>query len=200
MREFYTLLPKLKIINSKDQIGICKNNDVGLVRECQNCATDQKTIVNLDHDRARDMLKCAADKLYNYDGVSPSEVKNALEENFGGVNKEILADFLSFMCKYIRFNSANCNYIIQNQGDGNCDPNTQAWTFIGFDVRLCDPNYWIEMDPLKRSKILIHEWFHKYYTSNDWAYDYSDKYKDLSTLRHLTNADSFAKLIYDLCK
>ncbi|NOT37029.1 MAG: hypothetical protein HOP11_06595 [Saprospiraceae bacterium] len=199
--EFYKLLKQLKISNPKDQIKLCKNDDVGLVRECKDCAADQKTIVNLDHDRARDMLKCAADKLYNYDGSTPLDVKLALEANFGGANKEILADFLSFMCKYVKFNSADCNYIRENNGSGGCGPLTFAWTIPAThlaDVRLCDPMYWNETN-LERSGTLIHEWFHNYYIAGDWAYDWQGKYSELNLLKALTNADSFSELIKDLC-
>ncbi|NOT37027.1 MAG: hypothetical protein HOP11_06585 [Saprospiraceae bacterium] len=140
------------------------------------------------------------DKLYNCDSSAPLDVKLALEANFGGVNKEILADFLSWLMKYMKFSSADCNYINQPEGQGNCVTLTNAWTFPLFDVRVCDPNYWNIQEPEERSRILIHEWFHKYYISQDWEYNHSDKYKDLSTLKQLINADSFATLVYDICK
>ncbi|HRI01936.1 MAG TPA: M35 family metallo-endopeptidase, partial [Saprospiraceae bacterium] len=200
--EFYGLLPQLKITNPKEQIKLCKSNELGSVRECKNCNVDQKSIVNLDHDRAREMLKCAADKLYNYDGNLPDEVKTALENHFSGISKEILADFLSFMCKYVRFNSADCNYINQLNGTGYCGEFTTAWTYPAThlaDVRLCDPEYW-SLSNIDRSSTLIHEWFHNYFVAGDWQYEWSSKYKDLKLYQALTNADSFSNLVKDLCK
>jgi hypothetical protein len=161
------------------------------------CSASQQTDVAAAHGRANAMLANAIDKLTAYDGTNPPEVKTALQKHFNSSSM--------FVARIVKTNLVNLrgemgrSFDPQYECQGADSGTTLAW------VPWCVPLADIEVYPRfftksldKRASTLVHEWFHKYLCKLDVGYEHEDGYEDQSTLRHLTNADSFGELVYDV--
>ncbi|MBK8628285.1 MAG: hypothetical protein IPN86_22840 [Saprospiraceae bacterium] len=188
----------LGITNEADKLKFLSGSDCGSDGggKCKNCSVGEAGIVFLDHERAKQMLDCAINKLKNYNG-SDATIKNALVSSFNTDSKNAVS-FIKTLCQWIKFQSINTAY----ESDLNCGNSTLAWSYpaIQFtNIHLCNPNYWNVLDDQERSATMIHEMFHLYYIAGDWAYIWEEEFHGLTPLQHLTNSDSFSEFINAIC-
>lgn len=161
------------------------------------CSASQQTDISAAHGRANAMLVNAIDKLKAYDGTDPPEVKTALQKHFNSSS--------NFVAGIVKTNLVN----LRSEMGWSLDPQyecqaadsgtTLAW--VPWCVPLADiavyPRFFTKsLD--KQASTLVHEWFHKYLCKLDVGYEHEEGYEDQSTIRHLTNADSFGELVYDV--
>ena len=201
---FYTMLPTLGIESLGEMQSFCTDplpsTDLG-PPNCEGCSVGESHIIAEDEQRALQMLDCAIEKLDQFDGIEPQEVRDALYNNFGGTSSTAVAAYISFLFEHIRRYPYPRKYQIQNNGEGGCGDGVAAWTFpvVHFtDVRLCNPTYW-NLTDIDRSVTLIHEWTHLYYFAGDIAYIWQGEFNDLNSIQQLFNADAFSELVKELC-
>jgi hypothetical protein len=158
------------------------------------CDAGQQASITEAHRRGKEMLKEAQDKLDAYDGTSPAEVRTGLQHHFNSTSTWVawvVKDNIRSL-RGIMALRPDPQYECQAEASGS----THAW------VPWCVPFADIEVYPAwfgggvdERASTLIHEWFHKYLCKLDVGYDWEEGYADQSTLRHLTNADSYGEFI-----
>ena len=201
---FHLLFDSFGIFDINEKLSFC----YGIYPEinldppsCLGCSVEEAHTVISDQIKAFDMLECAIEKLQQYDGNTPSDVKTALENNIGGNSSIWVARYIQFIFKYIRNYPYDRGYEAQNPGEGHCGGVTAAWTYplVHFAaVKLCRPNYWNQSDT-DRPAILIHEWMHLYYFAGDIAYSWDSDYDELNSIQQLFNAEAFEELIKEIC-
>ncbi|MEE9439674.1 MAG: hypothetical protein V3V14_11780 [Saprospiraceae bacterium] len=197
---YYLIFDQLGVTSNIDKLSYCYKDLPSLPIDppnCEGCSVGESIIVKSDELKALSMLDCAIHKLNEFDGNEPSEVKDALEQNFGGTSSTLIAGYISFLFEHVRRHPYDRGY----QADNGCSSTTIAWTFptVQFtNVRLCRPKYW-DSSELDRTETLIHEWMHLYYIAGDIAYDFSPNYSELNTLQQLLNADAFSEFVKEIC-
>jgi hypothetical protein len=145
------------------------------------------------------MLDTARTKLSSYDGTSPPEVKTALDKHFKA-NSTGFAGWVNLNLGYLRLVAPLASYDCEDTSSWWCGSPTQAKTFWCvplIDIRVCQPLYFSEPD-LERSRILIHEWVHKYGCNFDLGYQHDKDYPQQWTITALLNADPFARFVRDV--
>lgn len=170
-----------------------------LQRTAATCPTDWETTVGDDHNRALGMIDAARTKLSAYDGTSPPEVKTALDTHFKASGTGF-AGWVNFNLGFLRRLAPLASYDCEDTSSWWCGPNTNAKTFwcVPFvDIRVCQPNYFGHSD-IERSRILIHEWVHKYGCNFDLGYRNDPDYPNQWTITALLNADPFAQFVKDV--
>jgi len=185
---FHVMLPVLGVESLGERQNFCTNPIPPINLDppnCEGCSVGESHIIAEDEHRALQMLDCAIEKLNQFDGIGPEEVKDALYNNFGATSSTAVASYISFLFEHIRRYPYPRRYMIQNNGEGNCGTNSLAWSFpvLHFtDVRLCSPCYWNATET-NRSGTLIHEWMHLYYFAGDIAYIWQNEYSDLNSIQ-----------------
>lgn len=202
---FYQVFEQLENFSIEERLNYC-NSELPEIKvdppNCEGCSVGEAQTVWTDELKALDMLECTINKLNEFNGSEPQDVKAALEAHFGGTNSTLVSGYIKNLFRYIRSYPYDRGYQAQNEGEGLCGEFTFAWTFpaVQFaNVRLCRPNYWSESDQIERAGTLIHEWMHLYYFAGDIAYDMEEEYNELNTLQQLFNADAFSELVKELC-
>ena len=168
-------------------------------RTAATCPTDWSTTVGDDHSRALGMIDTARTKLSSYDGTSPPEVKTALDTHFKA-SGTWFAGWVNFNLGILRTLAPLASYDCEDTSSWWCGPNTNAKTFwcVPFvDIRVCQPMYFGNSD-IERSRILIHEWVHKYGCNFDLGYRNDPNYPNQWTVTALLNADPFAQFVKDV--
>jgi hypothetical protein len=198
---FEDLISKVDISNA-ELIKIMSSNDcVNRNPECKNCSVSERNAAWIAHDKARDLLKCAVNKLSNYNG-NDQNIKALLEKYFK-TSSSVAVTFLDFVIRFVNFQSWNANYESVPQGELFCGESTNAWSYPSVQatsIKLCNPNFW-NLSENDRPITIIHEMFHLYFVAGDWAYQWdSEKFEELNSLQAFTNADNFAHFIKELCQ
>ncbi len=168
-------------------------------RTAATCPTDWNTTVGDDHNRALGMIDTARTKLSSYDGTSPPEVKTALDTHFKASSGGF-AGWVNINLAFLRRLAPLASYDCEDSSSWWCGPSTNAKTFwcVPFvDIRVCQPNYFGKSD-IERSRILIHEWVHKYGCNFDLGYRHNPDYPKQWTVTALLNADPFAQFVKDV--
>lgn len=170
-------------------------------RAAAGCPTDWNTTVNGDHSRALDMMTTAMGKLAWYTGTTPTEVHDSLDSNFHASSQNFAAWVLlnlTYLWGIAHFASYDCE---ENGKSWWCGSNTNAktfWCVPGVDIRVCQPNYFGKSDQ-ERSRILIHEWVHKYGCNFDFSYKWeTEKYSKSWTTTALLNADPWSHFVKEV--
>src|SRR5262249_10809900 len=130
---------------------------------------------------------------------NPPEVKTALDKHFKA-NSTGFAAWVNLNLGYLRLIAPLASYDCEDTSSWWCGSGTQAKTFwcVPFvDIRVCQPLYFSEPD-LERSRILIHEWVHKYGCNFDLGYQQDPDYPKQWTITALLNADPFARFVRDV--
>lgn len=179
------------------------NVQTKLIQRHTGCSNAKDTIVDDDHDRAREMLSKAIDTISSYDGSKPTKVHDALDTHFNGSTSNAFATWinanlrilwgLTWMAGYECFTGG---ILERGWACRGSDLATTFWCVPGVAIRLC-PRYFKKSDA-ERSSTMIHEWVHKYGCNFDLGYEHESDYGDNSTLTQLINADSFQNLIRDV--
>jgi len=126
--------------------------------------------VFLDHERAKDMLKCAIAKLKTCDGASPENLFYSMQNHLVNYPNQNFANYLIKTFEWILFNTSKTEYQMQDPNSGNCE-GSYAWTYplLINDIYLCGSTY-LNQNPIDRSETLIHEMMHVYFLRADIAY------------------------------
>jgi Domain of unknown function (DUF4157) len=169
---------------------------VKLHRTAAACPTDWRTTVNDDHDRALGMLDVARGKLSAYDGTTPTEVNTALATHFHATSATF-GGWVNLNLGFLRRVAPLVSYDCEDTSSWWCGGSANAKTFwcVPFvDIRVCQPSYFSNPDQ-DRSRILIHEWVHKYGCNFDLGYAWEPGYSNAWTITALLNADPFARFV-----
>lgn len=165
--------------------------------KCTDCSVNERNIVWQDDEKAKELLDCAISKLKNPDAIT----LGLMNLHFNS-SSNFAVEYVKLLTQWIRFQSWNTDYSSVQVGSLGCMGTTTAWSYplVQYTpIYLCNPTYWNSSNN-ERPITLIHEMFHLYYIAGDWAYDWEDDYEDLNTIQSLTNADSFATFIGQLCQ
>lgn len=176
------------------------NPDVDdLIPDCDGCSASEAQIVRSAHNNGVEDLDCIIQQLSEYDGNTPSIVKDAMEQEFGGVSNTFFASALSIMLKFSKFHVSGADYEIDN----NCgSSSTTAWVYpLGnlFDVKICKPKFF-NVPSLTQEYSLVHEWTHLYMLNADHAYSWQPNYSNLGFFLASMNADSYEEFIKTVCQ
>lgn len=184
---------KLKFLSGSD----CGSDGGG---KCKNCSVGEAGIVFLDHERAKEMLKCAIAKLKTFDGASPENIFYSMQNHLVNNPNQNFTNYLIKTFQWILFNTSTTEYQMQDPNYGNCE-GAIAWTYplLINDIYLCGNTY-LNKNPIDRSETLIHEMMHVYFLRADLAYSHqTQKYFNLTDTQRLFNADSYSNFIKDIC-
>ncbi len=163
------------------------------------CPANWSTTVADDHKRALAMVDGAIRELGAYNGTTPAKVAASLKKHFNG-SSVALARWIRLNLQYLRTVAPQARYQCRNQGDEFCSANTNAFTYwcVPFtDIRICSPRYF-RNGPRERSRVLVHEWVHRYGCNFDLGYYGTQGYSGASTARALINADPWSHLVNEI--
>ncbi len=160
------------------------------------CSSTEDSTINSDVSRALSFLNVAIAKLASYDGTNPSKVHDALNDHFNGATSRAFGYWIMTNLLYLRGMAWMAGY----QCKSSCSGTTRAiayWCVPFMDIRLC-PRYFSTSSASERSRVIIHEWVHKYGCNFDTNYEWEDGYDDSWTITQLINADSWAHFVQDV--
>lgn len=195
---YYQLFDHLGIYSNQEKLDFCFSEFPILdPPNCEGCSVEQAQILWADQIKALEMLECAIDKLNEFDGTNPEDVKDALFTHFGGTSSTIVAGYIAFKLNSTRRFPYERSYFAKD----DCDPGVLASTtlLVQFaNVNLCDPLFW-EQPESERTNTLIHEWMHLHNLITDVRYNWEDEYNDLNTIQQLFNADAYSEFVEEIC-
>jgi hypothetical protein len=169
---------------------------VNIQRTAASCPSDWRKTVQDDHDRALGMIDVARSKLSSYDGTTPTEVNTALATHFHATSATF-GGWVNLNLGFLRHVAPLASYDCEDTSSWWCGGGANAKTFwcVPFvDIRVCQPSYFSNADE-DRSRILIHEWVHKYGCNFDLGYAWEPGYSNSWTITALMNADPFARFV-----
>ncbi len=150
----------MEIANNSHSLSGILQRDTAPPDACGACRADWKKTVDIDHDRALDMLSNTITKIASYNGTTPADVKSALEKYFKESSNNFAA-WINFNLRYLRLMAPLAGYQCQLSTCDGCNvDNRYGWSMwcIPFtDIRVCDPVYFA-MSDRRRSMGLVHEW------------------------------------------